>query len=80
LLVLLVATPAAVSALAASVDVGVNSAVNTNAIGTPPGGVTRRLVVGQKVVFNEHIVTDPGGSVVDDDWARFRPDDRRIRL
>src|SRR5215472_309089 len=41
--------------------VGVNSAVNTNAAGTPPGGVTRRLVVGEKVVFHERIATDAGG-------------------
>ena len=41
--------------------VGVNSAVNTNAAGTIPGGATQRLVVGEKVVFNEHIVTDLGG-------------------
>lgn len=61
LFVLLPSLLAAVAAPAAAEDVGVNSAVNTNAIGTPPGGLTRRLVVGQKVVFNEHIVTDPGG-------------------
>jgi hypothetical protein len=61
LFVLLPSLLAAVTAPAAAEDVGVNSAVNTNAIGTPPGGATRRLVVGQKVVFNEHIVTDPGG-------------------
>jgi hypothetical protein len=38
----------------------VNSAV-TNAAETLPGGATRRLVVGEKVVFNERIVTDLGG-------------------
>jgi hypothetical protein len=59
LFVLLLSLLAAVAAPAVAEDVGVNSAVNTNAIGTPPGGVTRRLVVGQKVVFNEHVVTDP---------------------
>ncbi len=41
--------------------VGVNSAVNTNANGTPPGGTTRRLVIGQEVVHNEDIKTDGNG-------------------
>src|SRR5262249_34143605 len=41
--------------------VGVNSAVNPDAQGTPPGGSARRLVLGQDVVHNEHIVTDTGG-------------------
>src|SRR5258708_37755911 len=41
--------------------VGVNSAVNPDATGTPPGGTTRRLVIGQAVVFNERISTGPAG-------------------
>jgi trimeric autotransporter adhesin len=41
--------------------VGVNAAVNTDAIGTPPGGATRRLIIGQEVVHNEHITTDAKG-------------------
>ena len=41
--------------------VGVNSAVNPEALGTPPGGAARRLVVGQDVVFNERITTTEGG-------------------
>ncbi len=41
--------------------VGVNAAVNTNAEGTPPGAVTRKLVIGQDVVHNEDIKTDAGG-------------------
>lgn len=41
--------------------VGVNSAVNPDAQGTPPGGQARRLVLGQDVVHNEHIVTDTAG-------------------
>jgi hypothetical protein len=62
---LLLASTAAVALgafpAAAQEKVGVNSAVNTNAAGTPPGGVTRRLVVGEKVVFHERIATDAGG-------------------
>jgi hypothetical protein len=60
LFALFVAILAPVGALAAE-NVGINSAVNTNAAGTPPGGATQRLVVGQKVVYREHIVTDAGG-------------------
>ena len=41
--------------------VGVNSAVNPEAQGTPPGGAARRLVIGQDVVFNERITTTDGG-------------------
>jgi FecR protein len=41
--------------------VGVNTAVNPDASGTPPGGTTRRLVLGQEVVFNEHITTMAAG-------------------
>ncbi len=41
--------------------VGVNSAVNPNAMGIPPGGLPRRLVLGQDVVFNERITTEASG-------------------
>src|SRR5690349_9941108 len=41
--------------------IGVNSAVNPNATGTPPGGVTKKLVIGEDVVFNEHIATAADG-------------------
>lgn len=41
--------------------VGVNSAVNPEATGAPPGAAPRRLVIGQDVVFNEHITTTEGG-------------------
>lgn len=41
--------------------VGVNTAVNPAASGTPPGGVVRKLVIGQEVLYNEHIVTGPSG-------------------
>ncbi|MGC1888633.1 MAG: hypothetical protein WA709_21505, partial [Stellaceae bacterium] len=41
--------------------VGVNSAVNQEATGIPPGAAPRRLVLGQEVVFNERISTGPEG-------------------
>src|SRR5437763_11033648 len=37
--------------------VGVNSAVNQQAVGVPPGAGARPLVIGQDVVFNERITT-----------------------
>ena len=46
---------------AANEKVGINAAVNTNADGTPPGGTARRLVIGEDVVHNERITTDPKG-------------------
>ncbi len=50
------------SALAAA-NVGVTSAVNQKAVGTPPGGATRTLFLGEKVVFNHRIKTSAGGLV-----------------
>jgi trimeric autotransporter adhesin len=41
--------------------VGVNSAVNPEATGVPPGAAPRRLVLGQDVVFNERITTGATG-------------------
>jgi hypothetical protein len=41
--------------------VGVSSAVNPEATGTPPGAAARQLVIGQDVIFNEHITTGPKG-------------------
>ena len=41
--------------------VGVNAAVNTNANGTPPSGVTKRLVIGEDIVHNERVTTDANG-------------------
>lgn len=52
---------AGASGLHAQQKVGVNSAVNTDAQGTPPGAATRKLVIGQEVVFNEHITTSSTG-------------------
>jgi hypothetical protein len=41
--------------------VGVNSAVNPAAMGIPPGGFPRRLVLGQEIVYNERITTEARG-------------------
>src|SRR5712692_5669563 len=41
--------------------VGVNGAVNPEATGTPPGATPRKLVIGQDVIFNEHITTAENG-------------------
>lgn len=41
--------------------VGVDAAVNTNANGTPPGGASRKMVIGEDVVHNERITTDASG-------------------
>lgn len=41
--------------------VGVNSAVNPEAQGAPPGQAVRRLVIGQDVIYNEHITTGTEG-------------------
>src|SRR6266446_6823688 len=49
------------SALLAQERVGVNSAVNPEATGAQPGAQPRRLVIGQDVIFNEHITTGAAG-------------------
>lgn len=41
--------------------VGVTGAVNPAATGTPPGAPARPLILGSEVLFNERIVTGPGG-------------------
>src|SRR5580704_11499575 len=41
--------------------VGVNSAVNPDASGTPPGATPHQLVIGQQVVHDELIKTGAGG-------------------
>jgi len=48
-------------AVLAQQRVGVNSAVNPDATGTPPGAATRQLMLGQEVVYHEHIVTTTSG-------------------
>jgi hypothetical protein len=50
-----------VSPAIAQQRVGVNSAVNPEATGIPPGAAPRRLVLGQDVVFNERITTGATG-------------------
>jgi trimeric autotransporter adhesin len=52
---------AASGAADAQQRVGVSSAVNPQATGTPPGATTRPLIIGQSVVFNEHITTQADG-------------------
>ncbi|HTZ34781.1 MAG TPA: FecR domain-containing protein [Stellaceae bacterium] len=42
-------------------QVGVNTAVNPEATGTPPGAAARKLLIGQEVIHNERIATGPGG-------------------
>ena len=46
---------------ASAQQVGVNSAVNPDASGTPPGAAAHQLVLGQQVVHDELIKTGPGG-------------------
>jgi trimeric autotransporter adhesin len=41
--------------------VGVNSAVNPEASGTPQGGAPQRLMLGQDVLYNERIATSSAG-------------------
>src|ERR1700729_755621 len=49
------------AAPASAQKVGVNSAVNPDANGTPPGTAVRQLVLGQEVVHDEHINTGGAG-------------------
>ena len=58
---LLLGTGLAGAPAVAQQRVGVNSAVNQEATGIPPGAAPRRLVLGQEVVFNERISTGPEG-------------------
>jgi hypothetical protein len=55
----------ALAAVANSADaqerVGVNSAVNPDVSGAPPGAPSRRLVIGGDVLFKEHITTNSQG-------------------
>ena len=53
--------PLIAGAALAQERVGVNSAVNPEALGAPPGQTVRRLVIGQDVIFNEHITTGAEG-------------------
>lgn len=48
---------------AAHAEVGVAAAVNRDARSRPPGAPVRVVALGQKVVFNEEVTTDPNGQV-----------------
>ncbi|MGN6465730.1 MAG: FecR family protein [Rhizobiaceae bacterium] len=61
ILLSIVACIGLVSASAQAQQVGVTSAVNPAASGTPPGGRMRTLTIGETVVHNEHIDTDTRG-------------------
>ena len=50
-----------VSPGAAQERVGVGGAVNPQATGSPPGGTSRSLAVGQEVLFNERLATAAAG-------------------
>lgn len=50
-----------IPAATAQQRVGVSSAVNPDATGTPPGGTVRQLLIGQQVVYHERIVTAAAG-------------------
>jgi trimeric autotransporter adhesin len=58
---LLAAGAASLPAAFAQQRVGVDSAVNPNVTGIPPGALPRRLVLGQEIVFNERITTEVQG-------------------
>jgi hypothetical protein len=45
----------------ADLKVGVDSGVNPQATGIPPGALPRRLVLGQDILFNERITTEASG-------------------
>lgn len=47
----------------ASAEVGVAAAVNQDARGTPPGASPRVISLGQNLIFNERVATDPNGQV-----------------
>jgi trimeric autotransporter adhesin len=49
------------SSPALALRVGVDSAVNPDATGTPQGGAPQRLTLGQDVLFNEHVATSAAG-------------------
>ncbi len=45
----------------ADLKVGVDSGVNPQATGIPPGALPRRLVLGQDILFNERVTTEASG-------------------
>ena len=60
-ILVLIAWVLVVPIAAAQQKVGVNAAVNPDATGTAPGAATRQLLIGQNVVYHEHIVTTEAG-------------------
>jgi len=60
-IVLAMAAASAVAAPAAAQQAAVASAVVPEALGAPPGEPARQLVIGQRIVRNERIVTGPTG-------------------
>ncbi|HEX2115394.1 MAG TPA: hypothetical protein VHM01_13390, partial [Alphaproteobacteria bacterium] len=48
-------------AVHADTRVGVTSAVNPSAAGTPPGADTRQLTVGSDIIFRERLITTTDG-------------------
>jgi hypothetical protein len=57
----LVSTTAISSVALANTRVGVTSAVNPAAAGTPPGAASRQLTVGSDIIFRERVVTTTDG-------------------
>jgi hypothetical protein len=57
----LVASLAPETAAVAQEKVGVDSAINPNAEGTPPQAPTRRIELGQEIIHNERVVTGTDG-------------------
>jgi trimeric autotransporter adhesin len=51
----------AVTLPAAAQRVGISSAVNPATTGAPPGIPAKQLVIGENIVYNEHIATGPVG-------------------
>ena len=57
----LVSTTSISSGVLADTRVGVTSAVNPAAAGTPPGAASRQLTVGSDIIFRERVVTTTDG-------------------
>jgi trimeric autotransporter adhesin len=56
-----IAAAIALATPAAAQRIGVSSAVNPATTGAPPGGTARQLVIGENIVYNEHIATGAAG-------------------
>jgi len=60
---LVLAGAIAITQPAPAQEVGVATAVNPTTDSTPPGGETKTLTIGARVIHKEHIHTSPSGSV-----------------